>query len=404
MGSSIVYLTYSASAHATFARTTRAGHFREVQRPFFVRLEYQNKLEQSCILGAQKPGRSRSVGLQKSAGLLLSQTNFAFILLYNRTMQAPGIFRAASHTQAALRVLFVRHGETDANRAFAKQAATSKSASASTSKSASASTSKSASAFTSASTSTSSRAVGTNADLREPVEHAEEAVSKSFEEPALTARGIEQAQAVAAVLASVRIDEVLCSSLLRAQSTARPLTLARGLPLTVDPSWAEFDSKRETLEEFEDRTTYLWTALVQRACAQKTQSAGAALSLEPLTIVIYTHSLLLSALLGSSPKPAHVPRSAGAPAGSSAIGAPSSALEFQTQVHFPNASISVVDFCADGSAHVVLVASTAHLPLCMLSDPHPLVAALRLPTPFDSSASATHTSTESASVDSAKST
>jgi broad specificity phosphatase PhoE len=251
--------------------------------------------------------------------------------------------RAATHTRATLRVILVRHGETDSNRAFVH-----------------------------ASHSHSKQGAEPGAELGA--------------EPCLTELGQEQAVQVAAALKDVHVDEVISSSLVRAQGTATPIARLHGLSLAVDPLWVEFDERREDSESFVRRVTGLWASLIVRArtCARVGSYRA------PWTIVVVTHSLLLSVLLGSTLKPSDARLEetfrghtlAAAWAERSQRGHNTRALEFQTQLHFPNASISAVDFEANGDAHIVVLGYTAHLRA--LSGPHPLVAAL---SPFSSSSS-----------------
>jgi probable phosphoglycerate mutase len=60
----------------------------------------------------------------------------------------------------------------------------------------------------------------------------------SVDDPPLTARGFEQADLVADVLAGEKFDEILVSPLLRARQTAAPLLRATGGDLLIDP-WLE---------------------------------------------------------------------------------------------------------------------------------------------------------------------
>ncbi|GAA4855674.1 hypothetical protein GCM10023201_57560 [Actinomycetospora corticicola] len=58
---------------------------------------------------------------------------------------------------------------------------------------------------------------------------------------ALTARGLEQADALAAWAADAGLDAVVCSPLSRARRTAEPAAAAAGCPLVVEPDLVEVD-------------------------------------------------------------------------------------------------------------------------------------------------------------------
>ncbi len=85
------------------------------------------------------------------------------------------------------------------------------------------------------------------------VQHAEK--QRQPGDPALTAHGRHQAQAVAQHLAAFTWDVVLTSTLLRARQTATPIAEACRLPLTIDDrlrermNWGDHDTE-QTLDEF----------------------------------------------------------------------------------------------------------------------------------------------------------
>ena len=67
---------------------------------------------------------------------------------------------------------------------------------------------------------------------------------QGHEDPPLSARGREQAAALAAELASAGVARLVTSDLLRARSTAEPLARALGLDLIADPRLRELDVGR----------------------------------------------------------------------------------------------------------------------------------------------------------------
>lgn len=75
-------------------------------------------------------------------------------------------------------------------------------------------------------------------------------------DPALTARGREQAQRLAHWLASESIDAVLSSPQRRARETAAPIARAHGLEPVITPGLVEYDVKSDSyipMEELKER-------------------------------------------------------------------------------------------------------------------------------------------------------
>ncbi|HVN39319.1 MAG TPA: histidine phosphatase family protein [Myxococcota bacterium] len=67
---------------------------------------------------------------------------------------------------------------------------------------------------------------------------------QGHEDPPLSARGRDQAAALAAALASAEVARLVTSDLLRARSTAEPLARALGLDVICDPRLRELDVGR----------------------------------------------------------------------------------------------------------------------------------------------------------------
>jgi broad specificity phosphatase PhoE len=75
-------------------------------------------------------------------------------------------------------------------------------------------------------------------------------------DPALTGRGREQAERLAAWLAPEPIDVVLSSPMRRAVETAAPIALAHGLDVQIAPGLIEYDAKSDSyipMEELRER-------------------------------------------------------------------------------------------------------------------------------------------------------
>jgi probable phosphoglycerate mutase len=75
-------------------------------------------------------------------------------------------------------------------------------------------------------------------------------------DPALTARGREQAERLASWLAAEPIDVVLSSPQRRARETAAPIALAHGVEVQIAPGLVEYDSKSDSyipMEELRER-------------------------------------------------------------------------------------------------------------------------------------------------------
>jgi broad specificity phosphatase PhoE len=83
--------------------------------------------------------------------------------------------------------------------------------------------------------------------------------------PALTARGTEQAQRLAAWLAFEPIDAIVCSPLLRAVDTATPIAQSCGLNVEVVDGLIEYDSNSDhyiPMEELRLNKDDRWQAMV----------------------------------------------------------------------------------------------------------------------------------------------
>jgi probable phosphoglycerate mutase len=84
-------------------------------------------------------------------------------------------------------------------------------------------------------------------------------------DPGLAARGVAQAERVAAALARDRVDVLYCSPALRAIETAQPLAKALGLEPVIEPGIREFDSHHTSyvpVEELRASNDARWQLLV----------------------------------------------------------------------------------------------------------------------------------------------
>jgi broad specificity phosphatase PhoE len=153
------------------------------------------------------------------------------------------------------------------------------------------------------------------------------------EEPLLTEDGHTQAIEIATALAPIISDRctVFSSEFMRAIQTASPLLVKKRKPVTIDRQFNEKEkTDGETMEQFISRARACWDRF--SALAKGGQPKADA---EPPIHIVFTHSLFISALLGS---------------------------DFTTRmIHIPNGSITKIRFDTNGVGHITYVGSTAHL-------------------------------------------
>ncbi|MBM3670875.1 MAG: histidine phosphatase family protein [Actinobacteria bacterium] len=85
-------------------------------------------------------------------------------------------------------------------------------------------------------------------------------------DPGLTPRGVQQAERLAAWLATEGVDAIVTSPLRRARETAAPLVAALGLEAEVDPGISEYDATAGhyiPIEELREAKDERWYATIE---------------------------------------------------------------------------------------------------------------------------------------------
>jgi broad specificity phosphatase PhoE len=147
------------------------------------------------------------------------------------------------------------------------------------------------------------------------------------QEPSLTEIGHSQADDISLLLTPIVNENcrIYSSELKRAIQTASPLLVRTRKDITINKLFNE-KTDDETMEQFMVRVQTVWNSFSDIAKGTKGETD---------IRIIFTHSLFISALLGS---------------------------DFTTRMlHIPNGSITKIRFDTSGVGHVTQVAITSHL-------------------------------------------